>query len=330
MRDSAQPNEDESNDMNDKSFWIRGAVCATALLASSSAFAANCTLHNLITMRLRDRPTEPIKQNAPIGSLVKEITWPGTGARIATCDGVTQVDSLILGLAQSELPDIYKTEVEGLGVKIEWEQPGMARRAYPYRDTLDNPVRYEIQDNGQLHVGFYRIAGDFTGGVVGAGGSFDVAEARLDTAVRMRRVLFDNIPFRLATCSITTASLFQTVDLGRRTPRDFGADGGSPWVGFKLISDDCDLTQFSDATFTFSGTTVVGAPELFAVTGGAGGVGVQLGTAGGTDIVPGVDLDMPVLAAGGEYGFRARFKRTVDPLVSGRARAEVVVRVDYD
>ena len=310
--------------------WIRGAVCATALLASSSAFAANCSLINLITMRLKDRPTEPIKQNAPIGTLVKEVTWNGSGERIATCDGVTQVDSIILGLAPSGLPDIYKTELDGLGVKVEWEQPGMARRAYPYRETLDHPVRYEIRNNGQLHVGFYRIDGDFTGGVVGAGGGFDVAEVRLDTAIRMRRILFDNIPFRLATCSITTASLFQSVDLGRRSPRDFGADGGSPWVDFKLVSDDCDLTQFSDATFTFSGTTVVGAPELFAVTGGAGGVGVQLSTAAGTDIVPDTDLTMPVLAAGGEYGFRARFKRTVDALTSGMARAEVVVRVDYD
>lgn len=310
-------------------YLLGSALCGAMLVAAAPARAELCQVGTVANYRLVGGNPIVIKQNLRPGELIRSIPQTGTGTLMAACSGRTVVDSQYLGLVPSGYPGIYKTSVEGLGIKLEWAPTGGTANTYPHNDVIDQPGRYNLRNDGVFTYSFYRIDGDFTGGVIGAGGAVDIAETRADTLL-ISRVRLDNVRFTLATCSITTASLFQTVDLGRRTPRDFGADGGSPWVDFKLISDDCDLTQFSDATFTFSGTTVVGAPELFAVTGGAGGVGVQLGTAGGTDIVPGVDLDMPVLAAGGEYGFRARFKRTVDPLVSGRARAEVVVRVDYD
>lgn len=309
---------------------VFGGLLAGALaLSPGAAQAASCVLNNLVSFPIQGSDAIPIKQNAAVGALIKSASANGDGRVMATCSGLTVVDSRFIGLVPSELPDIYRTSLPGVGVKFEWEPTGGTRRAFPFVVEVDQPVRYSLSNAGTLHVGFYRIAGDFTGGVLGAGGAVEVAETRID-ALRGRRIMFDNIPFRLATCSVTTASLNQTVDLGRITPRDFGGDGGGPWKDFALVSEDCDLTQFSEAYFTFSGDAAAGRPELFAVTGGAGGVAVRLQNAAGSDIPPGGGLAMAAVAAGGEYGFRARFQRIAGDLVSGPARSTVLVNVQYD
>lgn len=314
-----------------QSYLVGSILCGMTALAPSAAQAANCRLNNLVSFPLQGGSNAvPIKQNAAIGTLIRPVQAAGRGELMATCNGSTLISSRFIGLVPSAMvAGVYKTSLEGVGVKLEWEPTGGGRQAFPFDVTVDQPTSYSLSNAGTLYVGFYRIEGDFTGGLLGGSGPLEIAETMAD-ALRVRRIMFDNIPFRLATCAITAGSLNQTVDLKTVSARSFGSDGGSPWKAFDLVSDNCDLSQFSGATFTFTGNTVPGMPELFDVSGGGRGVGIQLGVVGGGEIVPGTDVTLPVVSDTQKYAFQARYKRTGDRWMNGTARADVVVHVDYD
>lgn len=304
-------------------------------LLTPAAVQAACTIYNQSTVLVS--PGEVvIKQNAPVGTLIRTSTAPGSTLLLATCTDQTIIDRRYVShlTPSTAVPGVYKTPLAGLGVKFEWEPPGGGTRVtYPDTETRDEPGPYQLTAaGGTFHTSFYRIEGDFAGGVLDDGGRGASAETVLNGTNRwIQRFRFDSIPFTLATCDLTAGSLNQNVDLTTVTSQHFGADGGSPWKPFELVSESCDLSQFNQATFTFSGNTVPSMPELFEIDpGGGGGVGIQLGIVGGSEIVPGTGVDLPVLGAGGRYAFQARYKRTGARLVKGKAEASVVVHVDYD
>lgn len=320
---------DENNDMNVQSYLLGSIVCGALAMVPSPARAELCQLANMASYRLVGGNPIVVKQNIRPGEFITSYPQSGNGQIMAACSNRTVVDSRYIGLVPSGYPDVYKTSVEGLGIKLEWAPASGGSNVYPHNEALDQPGRYNIVNSGLLTYSFYRIDGDFTGGAIGAGGIVDVAETFAD-ATRISRVRLDNVRFTLATCAITAGSLNQRVDLRTVSSRSFGSDGGSPWKTFDLESDNCDTSQFANATFSFTGTTVPGVPELFQVSGGGGGVGVQLGQPGGAEIVPGDDVVLPTQTAGGKYAFQARYKRIAGPLVGGEATASVVVHVDYD
>lgn len=306
-------------------------ICSLLCLTPMTALAAGCVLHNKSTLRIYGATDLVIKQNTPIGEKVAATSDTGDNSIIVSCIGLTNVMANYTGMTESEIPGVYRTALPGLGVKFEWETPS-GTRALPYTTSIDNPARYNIRNRDTLRASFYRIAGDFTGGVLAAGGREDVGEMRFD-AIQGIVFQFDNIPFRLATCSVTAASLNQTVPMGVHTLKDFDGAGNAPWHGFSIESETCDLTQFSQAHFTFSGTTPVGRPDLFAVnniTGAATGIGLGLRVENGADIIPGAVLDMPTVAAGARYAFQARYQKLGGPVTSGSANATVIVNVEYD
>lgn len=308
------------------------AVATALLLMPVAAMAASCSLENHRNFSLDGARETVIKQNAAIGTEIRRLQVAGDGAELATCEGVTVVDSHFVGLAPSEIPGIYQTGIAGLGLKVEWEPTGGARGTFPFQAEIDQPGRYDIHNDGTLHLAFYRIAGDFTGGMMAPGAWQSVAETLVDT-LRVKTIRFRDVPFRLATCSITTASLNQTVNMRAHAPHDFDADGSGPWRDFSLESETCDLAHFSEAYFTFSGDTPEGRPDLFAIEaepGAAQGVGLGLQSADGTPIVPGAVLSRPVVGTGSRYEFQARYKRLADPLTSGPANARVMVNVEYN
>ncbi|MCC7634558.1 fimbrial protein [Stenotrophomonas rhizophila] len=321
--------------MKHKQIVLACCLGGAGLLACSAAQAA-CTVGKQLTVTVNGASGLPIvvKQNARPGDLLKEYSHVvGTEGGWANCVGPDRITRRMNGtLVPSGIPDVYTTTLAGVGVKVEYQSStGGARRAYPYSIDYSTPGSYTLRDEGTYYVSYYRIAGDFAGGSIGSGAPFQAAQAALDSAASRPINFLEavDVQFNLATCDITSGSINQTVDLGQAAPHSF-TGGGTPWRDFKLVSENCDLTQFHNVTFSFNGNAEPTDPTLFAVTGPGGGVGVQLQTAAGTDIDPGGDATMPTLAAGGEYAFRARFRRLAGDLVNGPVSTDVIVKAEYD
>lgn len=322
--------------MKRKNLVLACCIGSIGLLASTVAQAA-CTVGGQFTWTVDGATGLPIviKQNAVIGEMLKEYSITlGTQGGWANCNGPDSIGRRYNGgLTPSGIPDVYTTPLPGLGVKVEYQSStGGARRAYPYSIDYPVPGAYTISDQGTYYLSFYRIAGDFTGGVIGGGAPFQIAQAALASA-GARPINFVEataLQFSLATCDITVGSLNQTVNLGQAAPHSFDGEGGTTWKNFDLVSEACDLTQFHNVTFSFSGNVEPTDPTLFAVTGVGGGVAVQLQSRTGTDIPPGGDVTMPTVADGGKYEFRGRFRRLPGDLVNGPVSTDVIVSAEYD
>ncbi len=83
---------------------------------------------------------------------------------------------------------------------------------------------------------------------------------------------------------------------------------------------------------TFTGPANASNPKLFAVIGGAAGIGIQLDQAGGAQqAIP--NSSTPVTfapaAAGGLYSFGARYVQTDDAIRTGPANATITVLITY-
>lgn len=119
-----------------------------------------------------------------------------------------------------------------------------------------------------------------------------------------------------ATCSLSTSNI--TIPIGPVDKSVFTGIGSfSPWGAYQtLVSSGCDASLVS---MTFTGTAAPGNPNLFAVTGGAAGVGIQLqknattGGAGGGQAIPNsttAPVTFTPAASGGGYSFNARYVQT--------------------
>ncbi len=134
------------------------------------------------------------------------------------------------------------------------------------------------------------------------------------------------------TCSIRTTDL--TFPLGN-VERDTLPNNGStsPLVVRHLVSNGCDATS---VRITAAGTPAPSTASLFAVTGGATGVGVELFANDTGDLtgrlVPNSSTGVVVAPAvnNGQYTFSARYHRHVSaPLVRGDARSSATITLDY-
>ncbi|WP_266171121.1 fimbrial protein [Dyella subtropica] len=138
-----------------------------------------------------------------------------------------------------------------------------------------------------------------------------------------------------ATCSLSTSNI--TIPIGTVDKSVFTHIGSfSAWApNQSLISSGCDASLVS---MTFTGTPAPGNADLFAVTGGAAGVGIQLqknntnGGPGGGQAIPN-STTYPVTftpaASGGGYGFSARYVQTADKITTGPANATITVLITY-
>ncbi|WP_158543259.1 fimbrial protein [Dyella psychrodurans] len=137
------------------------------------------------------------------------------------------------------------------------------------------------------------------------------------------------------TCSLSTSNI--TIPLGAVNKSVFTAVGSpSPWgPNVALVSAGCNASLVS---MTFTGAANSSNPNLFAVTGGAAGVGIQLqqsntsGGAGGGQAIPN-DTTNPVTfapaAAGAGYSFTARYVQSDATITTGPANATITVLITY-
>lgn len=150
----------------------------------------------------------------------------------------------------------------------------------------------------------------------------------------MARIQIGSIAIKpeVATCSFSTPNV--VVPLGEHQTSEFNGVGTftQPWVPFDLVATTC-TAETSTIHMSFSGTVASGGnPNLFAVTGGATGVGVDIQTTAGAQAVPNstTPMDFPAQQAGGTYSFQARYMQSEPTIGTGSANANVVVGLTYN
>lgn len=150
-----------------------------------------------------------------------------------------------------------------------------------------------------------------------------------------RKISINDLILARPSCSISASSLNQQVDLGAYTSSQFSRPGdSSPWIKFRLVSENCDdpTGMIADITFGTSTDADLQNAALYNVLPGpVRGVGIQLArdTAGSEPILPGQLTSMPAVATGQFYGFKSRLQRTSASLVPGGITKPLVVQVDF-
>jgi type 1 fimbria pilin len=140
-------------------------------------------------------------------------------------------------------------------------------------------------------------------------------------------VLFEVTGDIVGGCSIQNDNA--TIDLGQIPASALPSIGSfSGWKEGELISGGC--TGVTEVVMTFSGNTDPNNPKLWAVTGGASGVGIELQSIDGQEAIP--DNSSPVTwapaAAGDGYKFQARYVRTGN-VTPGQANGQATVNITY-
>lgn len=121
-----------------------------------------------------------------------------------------------------------------------------------------------------------------------------------------------------------------TFDLGDVEVTRLSTLGSSTdWVEGALVSTGC--AGIEGVTMVLSGTADPDDARLFAATGGASGIGIELGTADGQPIIPnGPGVTLTPQSAGSAYVYRARYVRTTAPLQVGPAAATITVSIVHE
>lgn len=132
------------------------------------------------------------------------------------------------------------------------------------------------------------------------------------------------------TCSLQTSNI--EIPIGAVEKSLFTRVGTpSPWSEtVPLVSAGCNAALVS---MTFSGTADANNSQLFAATGGAAGVGIQLATGDHLKFAVPNSTNNPITfapaAAGQGYGFAARYIQTTDAVTAGTANATIIVLITY-
>lgn len=132
------------------------------------------------------------------------------------------------------------------------------------------------------------------------------------------------------TCSFAS----NTVDfpLGNVDADDIPVVGdGSAWVARSLVSTGCP--GVAKVKMNFQGAATGSGNQLFAVAGGATGVGVQLQRVDDAlDAVPNstTPMEWAPRADGGTFDFRARYVRTETAVTPGPANSTITVNLTYE
>jgi type 1 fimbria pilin len=130
-----------------------------------------------------------------------------------------------------------------------------------------------------------------------------------------------------ATCSLSTSNI--TIPLGTVDKSVFtGVGSRSPYgPNVALISGGCDASLVS---MNFTGTANASNPNVFAVTGGAAGVGIRLLQSNTAAIyLPNNTYNFTPVAAGAGYSFTACYVQTDATITTGPANTTITVLITY-
>ncbi|TCV92742.1 type 1 fimbria pilin [Luteibacter rhizovicinus] len=222
---------------------------------------------------------------------------------------------------------VYETGIAGLGIRIYTMSTSdhLPQREVPWNEYFPGRVSW-IMQNFRFKVQLVKT-GPLSSGTLGGG---QVATWGHDGS---RQITLDLTPIEVVaptpTCAFSgTSASFPLRDV---LFGNLGADGGSPWIHGSVTSAGC--SNVNAVRMSFAGQADAGDAGLFAVTGGAAGVGIELRSIQ-PDMAAVPNSPKPIVltprAAGGQYAFKARYKRNGRPFSAGRGDANITVHVAYD
>jgi major type 1 subunit fimbrin (pilin) len=108
-----------------------------------------------------------------------------------------------------------------------------------------------------------------------------------------------------------------------------GVGYATPWNNVAIVSQGCDQSV-TKVGMSFLGTADADVSNLFKVTGGTSGIGVELLSPNDIQAVPnGARIDLNPIGAGATYAFKARFKQTRAQVTPGIGNAAITVQISY-
>lgn len=133
-----------------------------------------------------------------------------------------------------------------------------------------------------------------------------------------------------STCSLSISDTDLTIGTVQQNVFS-GVNSASPFSNIGTIATD-PACNASTVSMTFTGNADPNNGTLFAVTGGAAGVGIKLegqNSSGAWQQAIPNSTTSPIVNAIGTQSFRASYVQSAVPLVNGNANATITVLVTY-
>lgn len=135
-------------------------------------------------------------------------------------------------------------------------------------------------------------------------------------------------------CVVAGDSQYQDVNLGQVKSATFAkAKDTSPFKNFQINLEECNIATLKNTNVTFRGTSDATDTDLVAVGGEAGaakGVGIEISDQAGAIIsMNKASSDYTLTTGQNILYFKARYKATAIPVVSGHANAQADFQLAY-
>lgn len=319
--------------------WLAGAALLAASYAAPSLAAPGCIRNNLATYQIGQTTFVDVYNAMAEGQMVRQGSAAGEGKLLLTCGAgvATFRGRWQNGTVGDLLPLTVGGKPSGFGIRLYLQDkaggpvqpfPHDFTRTFADGDTVrsdDDVVSYEI----------YRMTGPVEFGAVDAGA---IAQSNVDQRgggmVVFRSMEIYRLIFRRPSCSITTESLNQEVDVGSYHVGNFATpDRATPWVEFRLTVKECLEPIGMVASFTFGSGADADAdnPQLFSLKGANApeNVGLEVGDADRNTIEPGNPVRFNALATGKDFIFNVRMRETKPTVRGGEFQRPVTVLVDF-
>lgn len=219
---------------------------------------------------------------------------------------------------------IHTTNIPGIGVRVHRHSEGRQGEAYPFR--IFSASEQASYDRHHHVVEFFRI-GSVVDGTLTPGRYVAFSRnGHPGTALLLGPIRFVEPE---PTCDFSQGRL--EVPLGEHTIVGFSGVGATPlpWTRFVLHSGGCQYA--STVHMRFLGSSDPDDSGLFAISGGASGVGIEVQTEAGDAVRPnaGSPVVLPVADTPVDLAFRARYRQTRPAVIPGPANATATVLLEY-
>jgi len=300
--------------------------------------AAGCRQVNLATYQIGQTTYVDVHNAMQENELVRYGEATGEGKLLLECEAG---EATFRGRWQNQqagdlLPLTVGGRPSGFGIKLFLKDDRDVTRSFPHDFTRqfaagelvrsdDDRVRYEI----------YRMTGPVEFGRVDSG---PIAQSNVTRSggglVTFRSMEIYSLIFRRPSCSITTESLNQSVDVGTFNASNFATpERATPWKEFRLTVKECLEPIGLVAKFVFgsSADTDPDDPTVFSLSGPEApeNVGLEIADEDRLTIEPGKERRVNAVATGKDYVFNVRLKETRPTVRGGRFSRPVTVLVEF-
>lgn len=328
--------------MNDtRTFLRRTALCMSLLVGSYVAptfAAAGCTQVNLATYQIGQTTYVDVYNAIEENQLVRDGEATGEGKLLLRCESG---EAMFRGRWQNQqssdlLPLTVGGKPSGFGIKLFLKDDRDVSRSFPHDFSRQFAAGELVRsDEDKVRYEIYRMTGPVEFGRVDSG---PIAQSNVTRSggglVVFRSMEIYSLIFRRPSCSITTESLNQTVDVGTYNASNFAtAERATPWREFRLTVKECLEPVGLVAKFVFGSSADADAddPTLFSLSGpdAPENVGLEIGDEDLLAMEPGKERRVNAVGTGKDFVFNVRLKETRPTVRGGRFSRPVTVLVEF-